>query len=400
MKSIFTLMHTWFQTNKKMVFVVAICYSLSVFFYLNYINWSSGVLLSGSGGIQYASDSSRYIKGAENLIFGQAINGFKNSYIGYMAVLALGKIMGWGLEFTLVLQIIFNLLAGVALYHLTLRISNSKAAATLALSVYLISPLVVSWVLYIHTESLFSSFLILSIWSLFVATEKRKISSYFLAIILVAISASIRPNGWLLVPIAIFFMVQFSTLHAMAKTIIYCTSFLLFFIFLQKSPWFTNKGDIERISTVLLEGEIICDKNTYHLPMPQESFSNKNDLLESTLYLLKHPIASAQLASLRIGSELFPILRPWLSFKFKLRFLFWTLPAYVFALFCFFNFKGHRGVQILLLVLLSQLLIIAASFSEREFRFLVPLLPLFYLAGACGFYFLLKKWTDKLLKVN
>jgi hypothetical protein len=76
------------------------------------------------------------------------------------------------------------------------------------------------------------------------------------------------------------------------------------------------------------------------------------------------------------------------------------LPAYFFSLVSLYFIKKQRGLKIIVTFLFAHLLIIAFSFSEREFRFLTQMLPLFYLAGTCGLYFLIQKVNlKKLLKL-
>jgi hypothetical protein len=187
------------------------------------------------------------------------------------------------------------------------------------------------------------------------------------------------------------FLIGYSKINRRLKLLTFAAILIVFILLINISPWFSNKGGTERVCQVLLKGEIICDPETYHLSMPKEQFSNKNDLLESVIYIIKHPIAFSKLASLRIVSELLPFYRPWLSIEFIFRFLLWMLPAYIFTIIGSLFYKKQVALQIVFAIICSHLLIIALTFSEREFRFLTHILPLFYLAGICGCYFVVKK---------
>ncbi len=179
MRYLSLICYQWFQANKKVVYILIISYAITKFLYLNYLNWNYGTLCTGYGGIQYGSDAKRYIEGAENLIHGNETIGYRNAYWGYMAIIALGLILGLGLEFTLIIQLIATLVSAIALYNLVKSITTSITAGIIGASFYLICPFVVTWVLFIHTESLYSSMLILSAWVLNKAIQKKLFTIIF-----------------------------------------------------------------------------------------------------------------------------------------------------------------------------------------------------------------------------
>ncbi len=395
MRNIISIGYKWFKNNKKSVYLFIILFAIIKFIYLNYLNWNYGTLCTGYGGIQYGCDSKRYLEGAENLIQGKGIMGYRNAYVGYMSIIALGRVLGLGLEFTLAFQIIVTLLASIAFYDLIKSITKSKTAGILGASFYFSSPYIVTWVLFIHTESLYSSMLIISAWALYKLIQKQTFRHYFIILIIVIFTTTLRPNGWVLIPISLFFIIQYYNLLFRSKIIIYLSLFVGFIFIMNYSPWFSKNRELDGLHQLIMKGQIICDKETFHLSMPKENFSNKNDLVESVTYIVKHPFAFTKLAFLRIASELFPIYRPWLTIKFIIRFNLWMLPTYFFTLVSLYFIKQQRGLKIILTFLFAHLLIIAFSFSEREFRFLTQILPLFYLAGTCGFYFMVKKFILK-----
>jgi 4-amino-4-deoxy-L-arabinose transferase-like glycosyltransferase len=387
--------YKWILSNKNLFYILIILLVLTRFFYLNYLNWNYGTLCTGYGGIQYGCDANRYIEGAENLIHNKGILGYRKAYLGYMVIIAFGQICGFGLEFTLVIQIIATLLSSIALYDLAKSITNSKAAGIIGAGFYLVNPFIVTWVLFIHTESLYASLLILSAWAINKAIQKQNINYYFLLLLIVFITTTIRPNGWVVIPLSFIFLIQYSKINGRLKFFTWVSILIIFIAIMNNSPWFSKKSDLEKVSQLIVSGKIICDPETYHLSMPEETFSHKNDLSESLIYIVKHPIAFGKLAILRIGSELLPIYRPWLTVEFILRFLLWMLPAYIFTIIGSIFFRKQLGLKIVLAIIFAHLLIIALTFSEREFRFLIHFLPLFHLVAGCGLYIILKKVTLK-----
>lgn len=390
-RNIFSQLVMFLRSNRPLLLALFIFSVLLRFIYLNYINWSTGELCTGHAGIQYGSDAQRYLLGAAELRAGNIVGSYKAAYIGYMAVIALGQTMGAGLIFTLLFQMMAAFLAALAIYDLIIKTLNHQMIAVIAAGYYLVHPFIVNWILFIHTESLYASMLIISIWALQRVSLKKTKSSYLLLFVIIGFSASLRPNGWVLVPVTLIFLIASSHLRQSFKVMLGLAVPVGFIALMNFSPWFTSNVEFEHLGDVLKKGEIICDPNSHHLAMPAGVFLGANDLLESTLYILKHPFSFTKLAALRVASELLPIYRPWLSLKFKIRFLLWMLPLYFFSIVAFFFSVKGSVLKFVMAFIISHLFIIALTFSEREFRFLVPMLPLFVLLGAFGLNTFLKK---------
>lgn len=397
-RKISLLSYNLFYRNKKNIFLIIILYTLIKFFYLNYINWDSGYLCSGYGGIQYASDSNRYIYGAESLINNQDIIGFRKAFIGYISIIALGKLLGLGLIFTILFQIIIILLSSIALFNLIKSITKSDTAGIIGFSFYLTNPFIVNWVLYIHSESIYSSMLVLFAWAINNAIHKSNFYNYCLSIFITLFTCSLRPNGWLLIPVAIIFLLLYSKLSKTIKYSLITSSLIIFIIIINYSPWFSNNSETEKINELLLNGTIICSPDTYCLEMPKANFTDENILYFSALYILKHPLKFIELGGLRIASELLPIYRPWLSNEFIIRFFLWMLPLYLFTLAAILFIRKNLGLKIVMCVIALHLLILSLTFSEREFRFLIHILPLLCVTGSCGLYIVFKKYFFPYIK--
>ncbi|MGD0710118.1 MAG: glycosyltransferase family 39 protein, partial [Bacteroidales bacterium] len=221
----------WYRVNRRIIYFFLIILFLSRFLYLNYINWTKGELCSGHGGIQYGMDSMRFLHGADKIINHQDFADCEENYMGYAFVIAFVKISGLDLSFVLIIQLIFALLSSLALYDLGKSITKSKTIGLLSAGLYLINPFITQWHLYIHTESFYSSMLVISTWSIYKAVKNNNLKFYVLSLIIIFYTALIRPNGMVTVPIFFFFVIITRKINSRIK-IISVISVIITFLFL------------------------------------------------------------------------------------------------------------------------------------------------------------------------
>lgn len=368
------------------------------FSYLNYINWHSGTLASGHGGIQYGADSPRYIHGAERIFTSYPLGSDQARYFGYIVFLAITLKLQVGFVFAVILQVFFALLASIAIYDLGRSITGSKTAGILASGLFLVNPFVVNWHLYIHSDSLYFSFLIFSVWSIFKAIGKQKLKFYFLSVAIVLITATIRPNGWVLLPIMLCFYLLIRNLKVPVKVLIVFSVFALFFLGARcfKVSEEAN-SDIEFVK-LLQTGVIVWGHNDLRLNMPETYTLEGKHWSQSFTYIIKHPIAVMHLAISRLSAEYLQMYRPWTSLKFKIRFLLWMIPGYLFAFLGIYFLRNKFEIKLISIILLSQMLIISATCSEHEFRYMLSTVSLIYLLAVCGLFAIVQKFSIKFEK--
>ena len=377
----------WLRTRKRTIYFVIILLSLCRFFYLNYINWTSGELCTGKGGIQYGYDAFRYLDGAERIINGQKFIEKESNYIGYILVIALVKKSGFDLSFVLIIQLLLALLAALALFDMTRSITGSKMMGLLAAGFYLINPFITQWHLFIHTESFYSSMLAISTWSIYKAVNKNNFKFYITSLIIICYTALVRPNGWCLIPIFFCAAILIHKINFKIKLISIASVFTIFVLIIIFVFSLNNKLKNENAANLLMKGEIIWGHKESRLNMPAN-----NDSVSEYKYILKHPVAVAKLGITRIATELLPIHRPWNSLNFIFRFLLWMLPAYLLSLIGMVFLRKNIGVIIIMTVIILHFCIIAFTFSDQEFRFLIYVLPLIYLMGIFGLNEILKSF--------
>ena len=152
----------------------------------------------GSGGVRHGGDTKRYLSGAEHLRSRQPLEGAEIRSVGYSAVIAASETVGTGLIGVVTLQVIAALAAAVALFDLGCRLQGPVAGWVAAL-VFAANPDIAHWNFFILSDSLYISVVVLTTWAIAGMLDDPR--RWWLAVLLTFVAASLRPSGWILVPI-------------------------------------------------------------------------------------------------------------------------------------------------------------------------------------------------------
>src|SRR5207247_357327 len=131
---------------------------------------------------------------------GHLLSGRPGLWLGYPAVIALCRAAGAGLAGVIAVQLAVAALAAVAQYRLGRELGGHRAGLTAA-GLLVLNPDIARWHAYILTDSLYTSAVVLAAWSIHRAACKKG-GWYLAAAAAVLTAAALRPNGWLLSPIA------------------------------------------------------------------------------------------------------------------------------------------------------------------------------------------------------
>lgn len=394
MKATITLLIGRLLQHRKIIFILMVMLILARFSFLIIYNWNNGN--TGKPGVQYLTDSYRYIEAADKLIANEPLDYKEIQYTGYIVIIAFFRLFSDNLIGVVFLQVIMALAAAWALYKISFAITKKPLSGIIAAGLYLMNPFIVSWHNYIMTESMYTSFLILSTWLLISAVEKKSDITIVFSLLLVLITACIRPNGWTLIPVALcfYFMHWF---HKNYQKLIWVFSVALVFIICISFLPFTNRS-IQNIGTekilmneVLLNGEVIPDHKELRIKMPADTTLMKKNWTAGFYYVIRHPLPCAKLGIYRIATELFQIRRPWYSAKYYLRSFLWLFPAYIFAMIGLFYYRKKISIKIILTIILVHILTIAVTFADHDARFLNYFLPLINILSGCGITFVMDK---------
>src|SRR5580765_6013426 len=167
-------------------------------------------------GIQHGVDTTRYLNGAANLLGGQSFPTEQKRYLGYIAVLAVSRLLGIGEKGAIIFQIGFAAQATLALYDLGRQLSG-RVAGFVAAVFFIVNVDIARWNTYVLTDSIYISLVVLSTWLIHRTAERAQVSWYAVAAGTVLFAALVRPHGWILVPIAAIYWIARASLSRRAK---------------------------------------------------------------------------------------------------------------------------------------------------------------------------------------
>ena len=336
--------------------------------------------MSARSGIRMGGDSPLYLDGAQDLVEGDSLEGIEIAYAGYIAFLAGVQAIGLGLGAIVFLQVVAASMAGVALYAVVAGHLN-RVVGVIAAGLLLLNPDITRWHAYILTDSLYVSAVVFSVWAIANANAKRGMWLWF-APIVVVLSSTIRPSGWILIPAVISFWVASKTakwFHQLAALIL---TFVIFSAVVGASPLrerLESAAPGEKLST----GVVIPGYQPSWISMPEDPQGSGSDLGAAFGYVGRHPIATARLALVRIGVELAGV-RPYYSPKHNLVVGVLLALIYLTAIRGLGVLRKTRLNLLLGIVIGAHLAFIALSFATYDGRFLIYVLPLIGIYSAAG----------------
>ena len=387
------------KNNKKVFSYILIALILIRFLYLNYINWKYGALTTGVPGVQYWLDSDRYLFGADNLLNSLPVESRGGQYLGYIVFIAFFQLLGLSVEIIPIIQICIALLAAYLLYDLTKSITGSRLSGIVSFGLYLLNPFITTWHLFILTESLYSSFVIFSCWSIYKAHLNPSFKNYIICSIILIATILIRPNGWVFIPIACCFFIFNSTrLNLKIRVSLILLSLLLFIIGAVSIIIINNSTEVTNPYELMIKGEVIWDHPNERIEMPKDLSYNKSNWSSVFIYVIDHPISSLKLISLRIG-KMFIQIREHHSFKYKAHILMWVLPAYLLGLLGLFYYKKRSIILLIISIIIGHSIIVGLTHASHESRFIIYILPIIYILSGFGFSIVFKNIL-RYLKMN
>jgi 4-amino-4-deoxy-L-arabinose transferase-like glycosyltransferase len=372
------------QKHRRAIMYSCVGVVVGIFFFLNFVNWQSGIISNGESGIKYWLDTERYIGGADKIIDGQSLTGRDFHYTGYMLILALIKILNLPLVSIVVLQIAVALVAAYLLFDTGKILTKSNIAGLVAAALFLCNPYIVKWHLYVLTESLYTSMVIICLWAFVKLITTNKLMYHLISLAVLIITMSVRPNGWIILPVYIIILIISLKISNKYKIISGISAFVIFAIIMAVVPGFNRNIQLTSPIDNLQKGITVWGHDELNLEMPQEPDIDKSNWTAGFRYVLKHPLPSTKLALTRTGYTLIHI-RPFHSPEYKIRVLIWIIPAYILALLGIWYYRKDQISLIGLLLIAGHLLVIALSYAEHDSRFDIYILPIFYLFAGAGF---------------
>ena len=321
-------------------------------------------------------DSWRYISGGQAVRAGRPLEDGQRSYSGYCALVGLLPS-----SCLIPFQTLMAQLALAALLTLAWRLTRNGLAVVLAGLCVACQPEFAAWHTAVMTESLYMSAVscnALFAWS--AAHSRRRWLWLPLTLAWVALTATLRPTGWIQVPaVALYWSLTLprGRWPRLVWSALVCASFVGLAVL--------AGGDaIQRESPArkLYDGEVVWREPLWRVEMPREARAPET-LGEGLLYGLRHPVASGWLVCKRLAM-MFLRIRPTFSLKHNLFLLLCQVPLTVCGLAALWVWRRRAVVGALVAMLLAHALIVALTFNDNDGRFTLYILPLLMMVAVCG----------------
>lgn len=335
-----------------------------------------------SEGVRYGGDSPRFLAGADALTGDAELRPEHRVHLGYVALVALSHEMGLRDGGVIALQLLAAAAAALALYDLGRRIGGRWAGLAVA-ALFVTTPdftRVMGWHAFVLTDSLYVSGVVLVTWSTVRAAERPRPGRLAaLGLLLLAIG-SLRPQGWLLVPLALGCLALVAidrrrVAWAVVASVCVALALTARGVGADASPTFA------RPDRALLTGQVYYGREgAREMPGRAPSRPGWRGVVE---FAFEHPLATAELTARRVGGELAHV-RPNWSAAHNAAALGSVLPVHVLAGVGLVLLRRRWEVRFLAAVVVAHLAVVAFFWGDVDGRFLLHVLPLLQLLAVWG----------------
>lgn len=322
-------------------------------------------------GIRLVGDTPRYILGADNLLAGRTLENKQGSYLGYVAIVAVCRGLGLGLQGVVAVHVLLALASLPCLYSLAHHVGGRWAAA-LTVVAYGLNPEVAAWHTIIQTDSVYISGLVIVVWLAAVARERSRGFRIGAGAACAAI-VFIRPNGWI-VPPALGVHAILTAPWRMRARALAVAAVALVGLGAAFGVHSLRQGiEAESPVRMLYQGEVLWGNAAWRMAMPPAP-ADASAWGPAFRYVARHPLACARLALVRLGVFLARV-RPGYSLRHNLFLLFVYPPLNLLALAGVARSFRQPAGGAMAAVIAGHLLIVALTFAHQDGRFYLYVFP-------------------------
>ncbi len=329
-------------------------------------------------------DSSFYFTASNRV---SNLTSFEELYRGYIYLLHVSRFFSDSGIFMVLIQSLFVILAGYALFSIAKEISDLRAA-WIAVVFYFFLPMLTQWTRYILTESIFYALIVIGIR---LATLRKNGWNEFLLVPVIVLMIFLRPNGFISA-CAILTILLLSKSIGISKSIgsqisvslvifIWCAG-AFFGLTLLSSNDVGQQTVQSTIFDKTLEGNVVFGAEETRYKMPQPLSADRSNMA-FIKYISEYPGDNLRLGALRLVWE-FKQVRPWYSPSLNLFISFIMSGFYLFAFIGLIRVKNKVIIRAAVFFTIPSALLIAGTWAIWEGRFawwaLVCWIP-FFAAG-------------------
>jgi hypothetical protein len=332
------------------------------------------------GGVREGGDSGLYIDAARRLLAHESLAGRQLSYLGYAWALALMQSIGAGLTGVVVLQIAMATLAAWVVFRIGTEIGGIACGvlATLWLTFDVDTN---RWNLFVLSNSLYASMLVLSVWLVHRASEPapRRWPRLILALAALLGAGLVRPEGWLLIPLSLTY-VALRGLPSPQRWVGVAAAIGVFgVVALFVAPRLS--ANVEAVGPVELmkRGQTIWEYDGWRVSMPGDVGRSPHSagLADALTYSFRHPVAVLELAAARLAVHAGHV-RPYYSTMHNAFIITWLVPIYVASVRGFWALRRAPLAAWSASAIVAQAVVVAFTHADWDGRYLAHVLPLVY----------------------
>lgn len=344
----------------------------------------------------YAGDSLRYLNAATEWLNFGSISGKAANYRGYVLFVAgIQYLFGMETDGLLALTYAQTIVLGmslICLYDIGLRL-HSPFAAGVTVLLFAANYYAARWVPFILTKSLFTAMVIISCW-VCLASIKKPVW-LFIVLPVIAVTAFTRPNGLIMLPLFIGFLILQHTGIVRISLVVICAAVVALLVTFIPND-LERTASQESLLTQFENGNVIYGVES--VPMPKLANASGSTLLDVSRYVFTYPLESSVLVSKRLFAS-WSWYRQSYSFKHQI-FLGSVIPMlYILALVWLFKGNANRriGFYLPLIIIGAQTAVIGISFANHDHRFINYIMPLVFVYAGVGMAVL---WKSVYLRVT
>lgn len=336
-------------------------------------------------GIRVGGDTGIYVDGATALLDGQPLTERQPSYVGYIAVIAALQLAGAGLIGVVAAQLAAATFAAFAVHRMAVELGG-RPAGGLAVLLFAVDVDTNRWHAFILSDSLFISALAVTAWLVHRATARPGgAGGYLTALLALVVAASIRPEGWFVIPAAALYWLLRSRESAARRATLFGAAALTCAVLAAVvAPRLGGNVAAVGPGEMLRRGQTIWEYDGWRVAMPDDPvLSSPRGAAAAAAYAMRHPISTARLMAARLAVHAAHV-RPFYSTAHNLLIAAWLLPLY--ACFALGAWALRRTPLVWWggAVLATQSLVVALTHADWDGRYLAHVMPLVYPCAACG----------------
>ncbi|MEQ8581339.1 MAG: hypothetical protein RIC30_13605 [Marinoscillum sp.] len=332
-------------------------------------------------GIKSPVDTAFYISDALSINQGVWSSDYTFWYSSYSCLLALIHRIGAPFEMIVLVQVLASGLAAVALYRLAVT-WGGYPSAMIATLFYILWPEIHQWTMILYTDSLFTSMVIISVYSLRSSHSKAQ---YLGSFILIIITTFIRPPGMLfLMSIlgSLWFHTQVKKLSGICRATVGIAVFsaLLFFLNFVMTDYANSFIESYAKAEIIYPNISMLIDPPGNLQIPDPRHSPISRLI---LFVVYNPLYFIKL-SLMKGLLYLGHIKPYFSLLHNLLIVLFLYPIYYFGIRELRLVRWNQLKLFTSLFIVSQILMVSLTTENWDGRFLIPLLPWLFIPAGQG----------------